>query len=359
MQLVKRSVITSLKATQTKEDLYPFLQSAMALEFATIPVYLAGLFTICHDGDDSVNPTVTDIMTTVVNEEMLHLCIVANAMIALGGTPSIYPTLIPSSWPAAMPMGADDGLKIGIAAISQAVVMDTYMAIEEPDTIVQPTGNPIPAPLKPPYEPGDYSSIGDFYDALIEKILALPDGSFDPTSVDRQVTGVFYTQPEATPLPITDAASCIEQLQIIINEGEGSSTSPMESLSLDGKPEPAHFYRFAQIHMGNLVVVDGDTYGFTGASVGWDDSQAYPMPANPTLAQMAADPAAHTAALAFTTCFNTLCSQLNDAFTGDPKAINEAVDTMFELPPLARTVMETPFGNGQVAGLCFEVVATS
>ncbi|UQA55393.1 ferritin-like domain-containing protein [Polyangium aurulentum] len=357
MRLVKASLVQGVQAASTKEDLYPYLQAAIELEFATIPVYLSGLFTLKDAQQGGANYATAQILQSVANEEMLHMCIAANTLIALGGVPSIYPTVIPNNWPSPLPYGVDDGLAPGIAPLSKDVILDTYMRIEEPDVILQPqSGPPIPLASEPPPTSGEYQSIGDFYQAIIAKIAALPAGSIDPASASKQVTGVFYTEPQHTPLPITDARSAAEQLGIIINQGEGTSKSPMEAFSLDGNKDPAHFYRFAQIYMGNQLVVSGDGYSFSGPAVGFDPSKVYPMVPNPTLAQMQQNPEAGPVCMAFTAAFNGLVELLQQAFSGHPDAIDTAVNVMFDLPNLAQTVLETPFGDGQVAGLCFEVV---
>ena len=68
----------------TPQDLYPALQQAISLELSTIPVYLSGLFTLKETGSGQANAGVAEIMTSVLNEEMLHMCIAANTLTALG-----------------------------------------------------------------------------------------------------------------------------------------------------------------------------------------------------------------------------------------------------------------------------------
>jgi hypothetical protein len=359
MRLVRADLIAGINAAQTPQDLYPYLQAAIEIEFATIPVYLTGLFTVNANADPS--GTVAAIMTSVVNEEMLHLCIAANTLIALGGSPSLTGAV--PSYPGPLPYGTDDDLTVNLAPISSAVVLGTYMAIEEPDTpIVQPSSGP-PIPLKPPAPPppGEYASIGAFYEALITKIQSLPANSWE-TDTSNQVTGVFYDVTPNLPTPIANATDAVAQLNIIIDQGEGTSSDPWENVSLDGSSnDPAHFYRFAQIYMGAQIDATPPTYTFGGAAIPLVQASVSNMFPNPTLAQMQSLlPAADYATCeAFSAKFTTLVEQLQSAFNGSPNDINDAVNTMFKLPSLAASALAITLPDGvHTAGLCFELTAS-
>jgi hypothetical protein len=292
-------------------------------------------------------------LKAIVNQEMLHMCLAANALIAIGGAPAIYPTCIPPSWPSALPADVDNGLVVGIEAISNDVVFNTYMAIEAPlpAQVDQPsTGGPIPMPGKPPFEPGDFPTIGIFYEVIIGLLAVLPASDFG--HADQQVATVFQVNTTVT------QANFKSQLTIIINQGEGSKTSPVETGS--SPSELAHFYAFAQIKMGKMIVVNSsnNTYAFTGAAITVDPAGVYDMPANYALSQIPTSSAAYPVALAFANDFDTVMQQLQTTFNGTPGELDAAIGSMFNLPGSAGTCMTTPFQNGQVTPLCFQVAPT-
>jgi hypothetical protein len=360
---IRKSMVEAVQNAVTPQDLYPSLQLAISLELATIPVYLSGLFTLKET--NSVNATVSEIMTSVVNEEMLHMCIAANTLIALGGSPVLNPAAAVPTYPGPLPGDTDDGLIVHILPFSADTVLNTYMRIEEPDVIIQPSGPAkIPLTPAPPPPPGEFQSIGDFYLAIIDKLQTLPADSInsDPSSPNQknQVVGVFFTSP-ALPAAITDISSAVAALNLIIDQGEGSSVSPEELDPLNPDETAAHFYRFAEIIMGRTIVVSNDSYDFSGSSVTFDagPTGVYNMYPDPTLAVMQTLLSASDfkTCQAFSAAYTSLLDALNTVFNGNPDGINDAINNnMFSLITLANNVLAIPVGSaGNTAGLCFEI----
>jgi hypothetical protein len=363
---IKKSIVDAVQNAVTPQDLYPSLQLAISLELATIPAYLSGLFTLKQTGTNQVNAGVSEIITSVVNEEMLHMCIAANALTALGGSPIMNTQAVVPTYPGPLPGDTDDGLIVHLRPFSADAVLDTYMRIEEPDTIIQPSGQAkIPLAPAPPPQPGQSQSIGDFYRAIVAKLQTLPASSInsDPNSSNQknQVVEVFFTSPQL-PAAITDINSAVASLNIIIDQGEGSSVSPDEIDPLDPAETTAHFYRFAEIIMGKSIVISGSSYDFSGPSVTFDattSSGVYNMYPDPTLAVMqtllsAAD---FNTCQAFSGAFTALLDALNAVFNGNPQGINDVINNnMFSLVTAANNVLAIPVGStGNTAGLCFEI----
>jgi hypothetical protein len=343
MLIVRKSLVEAVEAVRVREDLYPILQQAVELELATIPVYLTGLFTAPQGSD------VAKLVMQVAREEMTHMCVAANLLIALGGKPDLTTADIARPYPKQLPGGADDGLVVLLRAISMDVVLNTYMRIEEPDAFLQPTGAPIPLSTPSQPLPGQYASIGDFYRALLDKLGDLPAGSFDASSTNRQVSRVFRQS-----TVVTDLETARTRIRFIISQGEGDAKSPLVA-----GQDPPHFYRFAQIVMKKKIVVTGATYAFSGDSVALDESKVPLMFPDPTLAEMkrllAADEFAKC--LAFSQAYTKVLDKLHETFNTDVGAIGDAEDAMTDLPNLAAAVLAISIGStGQTAGLCFEVV---
>jgi hypothetical protein len=361
---IKQSIIDAVQSAVTPQDLYPALQLAISLELSTIPVYLSGLFTLQQTGKGQVNAGVSKIVKSVVNEEMLHMCIAANTLTALGGSPIMNTAAVVPPYPGPLPGDTDDGLIVHLLPFSANAVLNTYMRIEEPDTIIEPSGPAIPLAPAPPPQPGQTQSIGDFYQAIITQLQTLPDSAInsDPASPNQmnQVLGVFYTKP---PLPaaITDINSAVAALNVIIDQGEGSSVSPEEIDPLDPTQTAAHFYRFAEIVMGKSIVVSGASYDFSGSSVTFDVTSAgvYNMYPDPTLAVMQTLLSAVDFATcqAFSAAFTALLDALNAVFNGNPQDIDNVVNNnMSSLVTAASSVLAIPAGStGNTAGLCFEI----
>lgn len=60
------------------------LQAAVKLEFATVPVYLCGMWSIIDQGDP-----VVDMIRGIVIDGMFHMGLACNMLTSIGGTPEI------------------------------------------------------------------------------------------------------------------------------------------------------------------------------------------------------------------------------------------------------------------------------
>ena len=101
------------------------------------------------------------------------------------------------------------------------------MVIEEPEDPV-----PVETPKLAAEDEPDYATIGEFYDAIRRRSRSWATASSSAT-VPKQVLGWF--SPERL-FPITDVASALHAINIIIVEGEGTSTNPNQSPG-----SPAHY----------------------------------------------------------------------------------------------------------------------
>ncbi|HWR48604.1 MAG TPA: ferritin-like domain-containing protein, partial [Pseudonocardiaceae bacterium] len=99
------------------------LQSAIELEFATLPTYLSGMWSIKNQSGE-----VYDLIKSVVLEEMFHLGLVCNMLKAIGGMPNI----VAPTYPGHLPGGVLPDLDVYLGGLSPKA-LDMYMAIEEPE----------------------------------------------------------------------------------------------------------------------------------------------------------------------------------------------------------------------------------
>jgi len=97
-----------LKGNLAIEDLRCMLQTAIRLEFSTLPPYLTAFFSI----REGCNVEVQDLIRSVVLQEMLHMAQAANLLIALGGRPIINSRCFAPVYPGPLPGGVMPGLML-------------------------------------------------------------------------------------------------------------------------------------------------------------------------------------------------------------------------------------------------------
>jgi hypothetical protein len=340
---LQRSVVDAVRAAQDRTELYPWLQNAIELEHSTIPPYLTAMYSL----KPGVNDDIGRLIRSIVIEEMLHLTTAGNILIAIGGRPAINrPDFIPT-YPGPLPMsigGAD--FVVGIEAFSKPLVENVFMKIEEPEH---------PIPVEPPELAAavpDFATIGEFYAALKEKLAELVRLGRPVFTVgaDQQVLQWF---PGDELFPITDLTSAFRGIDIIVDQGEGTSTDPFE------KPgDPAHYYKFGEIFHGRKIVKTETGFAYAGDPIPFDPAGVYPMRPNPKIADFAAGSQAQTRVAEYAYAYSSLLNALHAAFNGEPGRINTAIGLMYELRMTAVSLMQTPVGDGsqQTAGPSYEYV---
>lgn len=256
---LQRSLIQRLVApTPSVQAVQAALQQAVELEHATIPPYLYGLYSL----QAGKNEEIGRIIESVVVEEMLHMTLACNVLNAIGGSPQIDTRDFIPTYPGKLPGGVEGELTVSLAPFSTAQ-LETYLTIEEPeDPLVFPTARAVT----------DAITIGEFYTAISHAIGALGNGVFvDPP---RNQVGPDL-MPEA--IVVTNVTTAQQAITTIIEQGEGTSTSPEEVVG----NRYAHYYRYMQIKKGHLLVKRPGRkpgYAYTGAPLRFDRAGVYKVP---------------------------------------------------------------------------------
>lgn len=334
-----RKVIAAVQAAKKREDLYPWLQNAIELEHSTIPPYLTAMFSLKPGG----NLEIARLIRSIVVEEMLHMTIVGNILIAIGGHPAINEKKFIPKYPGPLPMSiGGSGFMVGIEAFSKPLVQNVFMIIEEPE-------HPIPVQTLEARAVPDFATIGEFYAALKKKICEFGNSIFT-VGPKEQVLSWFDA---ARLFPIIDVASADKGIDIIVNEGEGTSTDPFQSPG-----NPAHYYKFGEILHGHKIIKTATGFAYAGDPIPFDAAGVYPMKPNPKIADFTAGSQAHTRVSEFAYSYSSLLNALHTAFNGKPGRINAAIGLMYALKMEAVALMQTPIGDGsgQTAGPSFEYV---
>ncbi len=341
---LQKKFIDNILLARDAAGLYLPLQKAIELEHSTIPPYLTALFSL----KAGMNLQIGQLIHQIVIQEMLHMTISCNILIALRGHPKINTPHFVPDYPGNLPMKiGGKAFIVGIEAFSKELVKNTFMVIEEPEQPIAPS-----AALRTAAE-DEYRTIGEFYDALKTSIQQLPADAFDPASTQYQVLSWF---PPEQLFPIVDADSACAAIDIIIQQGEGSSTSPFEGSDGDTPYEPAHFYKFAEIYQGHRITPVPPPYAFNGPAIPFDPTGVYPLKPNCKIADFAPGTQARSRIEQFAYTYSSLLNALHKTFNGHPGNIDTAIGLMYSMKMVAVALMETPVPDdpGLMVGPSFE-----
>jgi hypothetical protein len=300
------------------------LQSAVTLEFATLPPYLTALWSIKQEMD----PVAVSIREAV-QEEMQHMGYACNMLKAIGGTPQIagrvpvYPTT-------GLPGGVMPDLVVDIGGLSLESVR-TFMIIEQPDVDVITGRHPEAA------QAGKFATIGEFYDAIAAAFAELKPA----LAVEGQVIG------PRTGWAIDSLKSVQRAINTIKEQGEGSSGTPVDFDPSDW----SHYYRFAEIEKGRkIVAVPGENKKWMYGEEEVPFPDVWPVAKLP---RGGYDRDRVTGAVehlmeAFDKSFTRMVDELQATWAnGDQAALWRAIEAMFGMQEHALALMKIPRYDGK------------
>ena len=328
-----------MKQIDTIKDLCDHLQTAVEIEWSVIPPYLCALWSLHEDA----NELAAAILKDVLMEEMLHLTLVANVLIALGRRPllvppdaklPVYPGFLPHS---------DDAFQVSLLPFSEDAVK-TFRRIEQP------------AAAGAPPQPDRYATIGQFYEALIDAVKTLcKDPAVWKGKGAPQVTGEFYYGGGGTAFRVDGLAKAVDALELITWEGEGLPGRVTDGDQTLGEPEElAHFFRFDELLKRRQYTLEDNPGTPTGPPILLDYAAVRPMVPNPRTSTYPTANGLRAMSEACDVTYSRLLQQLDDAFGGKPERMIVAVQTMKQLGTQAVALMNVPFKGGYTAGPAFE-----
>ncbi|MFZ6657657.1 ferritin-like domain-containing protein [Undibacterium sp. TJN19] len=316
------------------------LQVAIELEHSTIPPYLYALYSIKTEQ----NLEIAHLIKSVVKQEMLHMSLDCNVLNAIGGHPKIdSPHFIPD-YPGHLPGTVEDSLIVPLAALSKQLVLDVFMVIEEPEQTVDGVD-----------PPPDGITIGQFYDHIKIEISALSRmGNIFTGAHEKQLVTGF---PELQDKGVTDEASALAAIDMIIEQGEGSHISP-----LDPEHELAHYYKYAEVYYGRKLIanpaphVPVPPWVFEGHRIEFDACGIYPVISNPNSKSYMANPRLADLNLTFNRAYSDMLRKLHKVFNGHPDQLALALLSMQGLRQQAQLMMALEVVPGQTAGPTFDYI---
>ena len=229
--------------------------------------------------DPNRNREASDVMRSILLEEMLHLTLVANLLNAVGGRPQLdSPRMLPG-YPRCLPH-SDHSFEVPLLPFSLEA-LDLFLRIEQ---TARPDGPP---------ESDHYETIGQFYDAIEQGLRDLC-ADLGETNVfcgdpSRQVTNDSYSGAGGQIIVVDGLTSALAALDEVVEQGEGASRTEV----WDEDPDPlhpdrhqvAHYYRIQELKFGRRYR-PGDTpqSGPTGEVISIDWDSVMPMRRNPRMA---------------------------------------------------------------------------
>jgi rubrerythrin len=286
------------------------LQVAVELELSTIPPYLCGWWSIGDRGADAAR-----LIRRIIDDEMYHMGVVCNLLVAVGGKPRIRAAA--PTYPGPLPGGVRAGVTVYLSGLTKSFVHDVMMAIEAPE---EPLASRDSSP----------PTIGAFYGAVLQCFRAVA-----PQLSARGQLNVHIGSDELR--QVETLLDVERSIDIIREQGEGTSSSPADSFADD---HPAHYYAFGEIYHGRQLQQTDTGWTFTGAPVPFPDARpmarvpAGGWPDPPTPVQQLLD--------RFDTTYTTLLDSLDAAWgDGGPRSLGAAVHAMRALEEPAVRLMET------------------
>jgi hypothetical protein len=319
---------TPADKAQQRDAIIAALNGAVLLEFATIPTYLTALWTIKDERHPLANS-----LRNILQEEMLHLALVCNMLVSIGGEPQISSAA--PTYPGKLPLDVHPELIVPLGRFSQRM-LKVFMEIERPkeippdNEVLQPGGNG-------GEEPPEFT-IGQLYGEILASFRAL-DPKF---SQDRQVTGPLSW------MQILSLENVEKAIEIIERQGEGSTGQPEER-----RGYLAHYWRFAEMHRLQWMKKAADGTWSFGAAIPFDfEADVWPVadvPEGGYQLDQASEPEAHHLLRQFNITYSKLLDYLQATWSGPAgqAMILKALEEMFELEKYAKPLMQIRRPDGQ------------
>jgi hypothetical protein len=269
-----------LEPITTVESLAAHLYLAAQVELSTIPLYLYAAWSIKTKGYSQWSPGVGAFRTIlgVAIEEMLHLSLVRNLIVAIGygdkdikfsdnkpGTKiKFYDKDFVPTYPGYM-LHHQPLLCLGLKPLSTNLIECAFMPLEKPK----------PKPAEPVFYGGieseTYETLGQFYDAIkdgfehldkLNKEGELEKPLWGESCPERQYYRGFWNQfGGGTTVPVVDLETALTALRIIVEQGEGAEKPTVPLNPADpraGLEEWSHYEKFKRVAEGIEGIGIGD-----------------------------------------------------------------------------------------------------
>ncbi len=358
---VKELIIHSKSVADEHEDklhvLKELLNKAVVLEFATIPIYLQAMWDI-KDNKCEVAKSIRNIF----QEEMLHMAMVCNMIVGIGGEPKIYDPQNGLKFPSGLPGGVHPELFLYLEGLNDCSLRN-FMEIELPEEIADIYDYETKELVnigglcrgesnidhKNHIQSHEHNTtIGELYDRINELFQELQP----KMDVERQLAGPLSWWVMA------DANSVSKAIDMIKEQGEGSENVTPASTGMDNL---AHFYRFWEVFYQKKIVQEGDKYYFKDPMPRPEIYNTARIPEGGYQQEEVSTEVWHLVN-EFDKVYTDLVKFLEDAWAINGRgqaALVNAIEVMFKLEQYAIPLMQIPIPNNknnQTYGPCFRLL---
>ncbi len=396
------SMITesSLMKLNYRPFLQEFLQLAILIEHSTIPPYLTALYSI----KDGTNLLASQVIRSVVVEEMLHMIMVCNVMNAVNIQPSVNRPQNYPSYPMKLPLNVD--FFVGLETFSSNSIA-TFIAIESPSTpLVKAPVSHVGTEKMVAFSRGlpeqqnfwdvanlknflehNVNTIGEFYDVLFFFIVVFQaltfykaNGRLPQTFEELNEGGIFTGDPKKQIRPdqyygsggklhvVHNLKGVMEVFQEIKGQGEGVDDTifDVDPSQFEEGAELAHYFRFKEIfhehfYMNGNYEPFKDDQGMmpvttppVGKEFPVDWHAAYPMRPNVKMADYESNPQLYAQGKAFNKTYKNLLDAIQAAVEGRAEELEKSIMYMYALKEQAVELMKQPLNGQENAGPTFE-----
>jgi hypothetical protein len=239
------------KPIATVEELQDHLYHAIQVEFSTIPLYLYPAYSIQVQGYSQWSSGMSAFRTirSVVIEEMLHLCLARNLLIAVGGGEDVrfYDKAMVPTYPCDM-LHRTPTLPLHLEPCTTSLMTDVFMPLE------------LPAKEGAPPQGGEYNTLGQFYAAIRQGFDDLNEAMgprlWEHNRPELQYLSGYWNQDGGgSPIVVCDVATAQAAIDTIVEQGEGARPGDPD-VPLDptkpalGMDELSHYAKFRRIAEG-------------------------------------------------------------------------------------------------------------
>lgn len=392
---------SSLMKLDYRPFLQEFLQLAILIEHSTIPPYLTALYSI----KDGTNLLASQVIRSVVVEEMLHMIMVCNVMNAVDIQPSVNRPQNYPSYPMKLPLNVD--FFVGLEKFSSNSIA-TFIAIESPSTplVKAPkshvdTGRMAAESLRglpqqqnlwdvanlKDFLEHSVNTIGEFYDVLFFFIVVFQAITFYkengrlPKTFEELNKGGMFTGDRAKQIRpdqyygsggklhvVYDLLGVMEVFKEIKGQGEGVDDTifDIDPSQFEEGAELAHYFRFKEVfhehfYMGGNYEPFKDEQGMmpvitppVGKELPVDWHAAYPMKSNVKMADYESNPQLYAQGKAFNKTYKNLLDAIQAAVEGRAEELEKSIMYMYALKEQAVELMKQPLNEQENAGPTFE-----
>ena len=365
---LKLEFLQQIQAATEPKDLHGLLQKAIELEHSTIPPYLTAMFSL----KPGKNREIWGIIHSVVLEEMLHMTIASNILIALGGKPDFIHKAFVPDYPGPLPMNIacedpndDTCLTVGLSGYSKTQVHNVFMAIERPESPLEYEVKEVQldqmilgaeAKVEAPY----FATIGAFYEAIKKKLTEMGLDELPGADRPQVIPSKYYSEEDIFQIRTLDDA--IRAIDIIVEQGEGTDEGTEGGSPLDPDGELAHYYRFSELYYGRRLVKDKEApggYSYSGPVFPFEVDGLWNLQPNTKSADLPPNSEQRRQADQFNFAYKKLLFTLHQAFNGEPDKFDATMGLMYDVKLVGEKLVSMPY-PGKVGFNCgppFEFVS--